>query len=337
MSVKYHTDYRKVKSRLWGNEQVLIVDDDRVTLELLEKHLADAGYKPLVAQNGLQALDILYERKPAMVICDWLMPKLNGIELCRAVNTLKDDYFIYFIMLTVQSEKNHLMEAFDAGVDDFLRKPFDRDELLARVAVGVRIGSLCNELNEQIVKVRRLNGELNCLNIKLQQTAITDNLTGLPNRRRGILKLNELWDRARRYGHPFSCAMIDIDHFKRVNDVYGHLAGDNVLRQMAAILSRTVRNVDHVYRVGGEEFLIIFPDLTVKEAEACAGRCREQVESKQFLPQKPALSITISIGVSEYDKSMTKPDDLLRISDKLLYAAKKQGRNKVVVAVAAAK
>lgn len=332
MTVKYYKDYRKIKSKLRDNEQVLIVDDDRATLALLKKPLIDAGYKLLIAQNGLQALDILYECKPAIIICDWLMPKLNGIELCQAVNSLKDDYFIYFIMLTVQSKKHHLLEAFVAGVDDFLCKPFDTDELLARVGVGVKIGNLCNELNEQVGKVYRLNGELNYLNTKLQKMAVTDSLTGLLNRSQGILKLSELWDTAKRYGHTFSCAMIDIDHFKHVNDVYGHLSGDDVLRQITVVISKSVRNVDFVYRVGGEEFLIIFPNSTAEEADVYAKRCRELVESKCFLSNKQQLSVTVSIGVSEYDNSMTKPYDLLRAADRLLYSAKEQGRNRVVTA-----
>ncbi len=328
------TNYKKIKSKLWGNEQILVVDDDRTNLKLLKKYLTEAGYKPLFAQNGLQALDILYEHRPAIVICDWLMPKLNGIELCRAINLLKNDYFIYFIMLTIQSEKSHLLEAFDSGVDDFLCKPFDRDELLARVGVGVRIGSLCSELNEHIVKFHKLNTNLNRLNAKLQKTAITDNLTSLLNRRQGILKLRELWDLAKRYGQSFSCAMVDIDHFKSVNDIYGHLAGDNVLRQIATILKNSVRKVDSVYRMGGEEFLIIFPNSTAEEATIYAERCKELVESKTFLPQKQKSPITISIGISEYDQTMNKPDYLLQAADELMYTAKKQGRNKIVVTAA---
>ena len=297
MTTEYHSGYRKVKNKLWGNEQVLIVDDDRTALALLKRSLADAGYKPLIAQNGLQALDILYEYKPAMIICDWLMPKLNGIELCQAVNSLKEDYFIYFIMLTVQSQKNDLLEAFNAGVDDFLCKPFDKDELLARVEVGARIGGLCNELNEQVVRSNRLNSELNSLNIKLQKMAITDNLTGLSNRRQAMLKLREMWDMAQRYEQSFSCAMVDVDHFKYVNDVHGHLTGDEVLRQLASVLSRSVRKVDSVYRVGGEEFLIIFPNSDAEKANFYAERCRELVESKRFLSDKQPLSVTISIGI----------------------------------------
>ena len=331
MTIKYQADYKKIKNKLWGNEQILVVDDDRTTLELLKKTLTDAGYKPLIAENGLQALDILYECKPAIIICDWLMPKLDGIEFCKAVNSLKEEYFFYFIMLTIQSEENYLLEAFNAGVDDFLCKPFDKDELLARIKVGLRIGSLCNELNDHVTKVHRLNNELNHLNTELQKTAVTDNLTGLLNRQQGILKLRSLWETAKRYGQTFSCAMIDIDHFKNINDVYGHLTGDNVLRQIAAVLLRSVRKVDRVYRVGGEEFLIIFPNSNAEEACIYAQRCRELVESKRFMSQEQELSLTISVGVTEYDKSMIKPDNLLRAADKLLYIAKEQGRNRVVI------
>ena len=161
--------------------------------------------------------------------------------------------------------------------------------------------------------------------------AITDSLTGLLNRRRGILKLGEQLDMAKRYDQPFSCAMVDIDYFKYVNDVYGHLVGDNVLRQIATILSQSVRKVDHVYRVGGEEFLILLPNTEKKSAWETAERIRKIVEQSRHPFNGENISYTVSFGVSSFDIDAQNVEELLENADIALYEAKSKGRNRVEI------
>ena len=190
-------------SRILDSEQVLIVDDNPTTLEVLNNLLLNAGHKTLLAKNGLQAINLLYEHKPAIVISDWMMPKMDGLKFCQTLQSLKEDYFIYFIMLTIKSEKKEILKAFGEGIDDFVSKPFDPDELLARVNVGIRMASMCNELCEKAKRTNKLNAELSRLNAKLKKTAATDPLTGLLNRRQGMLKLKEMWNLAARYQRTF--------------------------------------------------------------------------------------------------------------------------------------
>jgi diguanylate cyclase (GGDEF)-like protein len=319
------------KPVILGSEQVLIADDDSMTLDILNTHLLSAGYKTLLAKNGLQAVKLLYEHKPAIVISDWMMPKMDGLKFCQTIKSLKEDYFIYFIMLTVKSEKKEMLQAFSEGIDDFLAKPFDHDELLARVNVGIRMASLYNDLNEKAEKTKKLNADLSNLNKKLRKIAVTDDLTGLFNRRQGMLKLKEMWNMAERYERTFSCAMIDIDNFKNINDTYGHIAGDEVLKQFGSVLLESKRQVDYIFRMGGEEFMLLFPYTRADEARNYTERCRELVSLTNFLSPEQKLKLTISVGLAEYSKDMTNPDDLLRLADKSLYTAKKQGRNKVFI------
>ena len=311
-------------------EPVLVVDDDPVSLELLSRHLAAAGHEPILAESSGQALSIISERGTQIIVCDWLMPGMNGLELCREIRSRQADRFVYFIMLTIQSDKDRLLEAFDAGVDDFLSKPFHKGELLARMRAGTRLMQLYSQLNERQLATNRLNAELSRLNNKLQQMANTDALTGLLNRRQALRKLREQWAHAERYSRPLSSAMVDIDHFKRINDEYGHLKGDEVLQRIGSILAQAVRAADFVCRIGGEEFLILFPEQTVDQASVSAERCRALVESEGFALQGRSESVTVSIGIAEQTKKMTGPDDLLKAADSCLYSAKGRGRNRVV-------
>jgi diguanylate cyclase (GGDEF)-like protein len=317
-------------------ERVLVIDDDPVSRDLVSLHLSAAGYEPLPAENGILALAMIHQRLPRIVISDWLMPKMDGLQVCRQIRSLQSDSLTYFIMLTVQSDKAKLLEAFDAGVDDFLSKPFHEGELLARVRAGSRIVRLCDELKERSQSLSRSNMELCRLNEKLRQSSTTDDLTKLFNRRQAMVRLREQWALCERYGHSLACAMIDIDHFKRVNDTYGHLRGDVVLQQIGGVLLANVRASDSVYRIGGEEFLILFPQQTADQASVSAQRCCEKVRSAVFARADRTEPITISVGVAQRGASMRNPDDLLRTADDTLYAAKREGRNRVLVSRSAA-
>jgi len=310
---------------------ILVVDDDPAALETVANCLAAGGHTPFKVANSLQAIEVMRTRRPSIVLCDWLMPGMDGLELCRHIKSRTADPFIYFIMLTVQSGKEHLKEAFQAGADDFLCKPFHPDELLARINAGIRTADLYDELAEQNITAQRLNAELSQLNARLRQTVNTDEITGLFNRRYGMNMLKELWAMAHRYEQPLSAAMIDVDHFKLINDEFGHLKGDEVLQSLGRILAAGIRTSDVACRIGGEEFLILMPGVTSEQAYVCVERLRIKVESSSLLGGEPPRRVTVTAGIAHHTKAMTKPDDLLKAADDCLYAGKRAGRNRTAM------
>jgi diguanylate cyclase (GGDEF)-like protein len=235
-------------------------------------------------------------------------------------------------MLTSHSDKADLLHAYQAGVDDFVSKPFDQEELLARVRAGIRNGKLHDDLMRKANGSKALNAQLATVNSRLERLSITDELTGLFNRRHAMLRLEEQWSIAERYGKPLTIAMIDIDHFKEVNDTYGHDGGDAILRQVTKILREQTRGNDPVCRVGGEEFLIILAMQTCAEAQFCAERCRAAVERHAFEVGGTKLKVTISVGIATRLPKMGQVTDLLKAADQQLYAAKDAGRNVVRIA-----
>jgi diguanylate cyclase (GGDEF)-like protein len=310
---------------------ILVVDDDPAALETVSNCLAVGGHTPFKAAGGLQAIEAVRTRRPSIILCDWLMPGMDGLELCRRIKSQTAEPFVYFIMLTVQSDKKHLKEAFNVGADDFLSKPFHPEELLARISAGIRMVDLYDQLTEQNLVAQRLNAELSRLNARLRQTANTDELTGLFNRRHGVGRLKELWAMADRYGQPLSAAMIDVDNFKRINDEFGHLKGDEVLQGIGRILAAGIRTSDVACRFGGEEFLILLPGVASEQACVCLERLRIKVESASLLGGDTPRRVTVTIGIAHYTKAMAKPDDLLKAADDCLYAGKRAGRNRTVL------
>ena len=310
---------------------ILVVDDDPAALETVASCLAAGGHTPFKAASGFQAIEAIRARRPSSILCDWLMPGMDGLELCRRIKSQTADPFIYFIMLTIQSDKEHLKEAFQAGADDFLSKPFHPEELLARINAGIRMVDLYEELTEHNLAAQHLNAELSQLNARLRLTTNTDELTGLFNRRHGMSMLKELWSMADRYEQPLSAAMIDVDHFKLVNDEFGHLKGDEVLQSLGRILAAGIRTSDIACRVGGEEFLILLPGVTSEQAYVCLERLRIKVESSLLLGGEPPRRVTVTTGIAHHTKAMTKPDDLLKAADDCLYAGKRAGRNRTMM------
>jgi len=313
-------------------ERVLVIDDDPGTLALVARSLVEHGYNPLLAENGLEGLKLFRQHEPRLVVCDWLMPGMDGLEICRELKTDGAHGLVYVIMFTIQSSESRVVEAFDTGVDDFLRKPFTEGELVARIRAGGRIVRLYDERTAQLAAARRANVELSRLNRRLEELATTDELTGLLNRRQALSKLYEYVAVARRYQQRFSCAAIDVDNFKEINDEYGHIKGDEVLQRIGAVLCESVRSMDVVCRVGGDEFLVIFPNQISENAAIGAEGCRTAVASKVSVECKP---VGISIGVAHFAEDMTHPSDVLRAADKALYDAKRAGKNVVVAARAA--
>ncbi|MBN2561326.1 MAG: diguanylate cyclase [Phycisphaerae bacterium] len=321
------------------DEKILIVDDDQSMLLLLEKYLADSGYEVLQATNGQEALHIVLAEAPRIVITDWMMPEMDGLELCRALRAHEGVRLVYIIIVTAHSDVDHIVEAFEAGADEFLSKPVRKAEFLARLRAGNRIIRAESDLQRRTLDIHRLNAEmavanekLELANDKLKRMATTDELTGLLNRREAMNRLRALWNSLERYGHVFSCIMVDIDHFKRFNDTYGHATGDAVLRETGAVLQTNIRTTDMACRLGGEEFLILCPNVSARGAAVCAENLRAAFESHEFGHEGVQMTVTISLGVAEWGPHLTRPDDLLSEADSALYESKKAGRNRVTIA-----
>jgi two-component system cell cycle response regulator len=303
---------------------VLVVDDDPLTFALLERPLTFSGFPALSAGDGHEAIEIARVRRPQIVILDWVMPGLHGPAVCRELRSLWTPP-PYVIMLTVHSATQRIVEALDAGADDYLTKPFESAELCARLRAGVRTVGLQRSLAARALVGQRMARRMAILNGKLEALASTDELTGLLNRRSGIARLDQEWRLSVRYDHPLACAMIDIDNFKRINDTLGHVGGDAVLRNVGAVLRDTARDTDMVIRHGGEEFLVVMPHQNENGAALAAERYRAAVEAA-------CGGTTISAGVAARSAESATPERILRHADAALYAAKRRGKNCVHLA-----
>jgi diguanylate cyclase (GGDEF)-like protein len=309
------------------NYRVLIVDDDSVSLLLLADHLRAAGHETMVARDAAEAKELLSCQTAQIVVADWVMPGTSGVDLCRWVRQRENCRGIHFVILTMYAQKEKLVEAFDAGVDDFLSKPIEPTELIARLGSWKRMIQLRADLEAQYRAVAKLNQDLIAANEKLYELAAIDELTGLPNRRQAVKRLQEHLARRRRYGEVLCCAMIDIDQFKSLNDTNGHAVGDLILRRTAELLRQSVREVDEVFRVGGDEFLIIFPRQHIDDAARIGERCRLAIESSRVTRRGADIGWSVSIGVAEPSDPSTGALDFLEGADQALYRAKARGRN----------
>lgn len=307
--------------------RVLVVDDDPFAVELLKRILEQAHYEVLTATDGREAVRVLSEKGASIVITDWFMPNMDGIELCRAIRCSESLGFVHVVILTAHGNKRRLLSAFEAGADDFVSKPFDRHELLVRVRAGARIVKLERDMFRRSREAAKHNARMAVLNDRLERLATMDELTGLLNRRQALIKLNELWALATRYELPFSCVLFDIDHFKKFNDQHGHDAGDAVLRATSRVAADSVRLVDVVARIGGEEFLVICPNTDGEGAVIVADRLRSRIEQIVVPHNDLRLHVAVSLGVAERHGGTADADALLKLADNALYAAKAAGRN----------
>ncbi len=304
--------------------RILIAEDDAVSRTILRRAVEKIGHECLASADGEEAWS-LYKENPDLdvIISDWMMPGVDGLELCRRVRGDNRDRYTYFIFLTALGDREHLLQGLDAGADDYLSKPLDRDELRMRLTSALRVTDLHRRLAFQ-------NGELEKLNRMLFEQSRQDPLTSLGNRLRLREDLQILQSRAERYGHNYAVALCDVDFFKAYNDRYGHLAGDDVLRWVAAALSSGLRTGDTAYRFGGEEFLLVLPEQDAVAAIAITERLRQAVEGLG-IPHADGLPlgvVTISAGVA-VSAEAGDADGLLKAADRALYAAKEAGRNRV--------
>lgn len=301
-----------------SREKVLVADDSSIYRKLVTQALSPQGYEVLLADTGRQAVEFFHRERPSLVITDWLMPDLNGIELCRQIRSEAGESYVYIMILTSIAEKDKVVAGLTAGADDYLTKPFHRDELLARVRVGQRL----LDLHHQIEEKNRL----------LEELALTDPLTGLPNRRAVDSWAERQLSGAARHGFSFWVTLIDLDYFKQVNDTHGHDAGDAVLRRFAEILKSHTRLSDICGRIGGEEFLQILTYASEQDTFMVLDRLRQAFEKECFSFAGAPVRVTASLGAAGCVGKLNAPPDLgalMSRADAALYRAKRSGRNRV--------
>ena len=295
--------------------RVLAAEDNPVFQSMLRTMLTKWGYLPVIARSGTEAWRILESvEAPRLAVLDWMMPGLDGVEICRRVRGANREPYIYILLLTARTESQDLIDGMDAGADDYLTKPFNAHELRVRLHAGRRI----LDLQAELLKTREA----------LREQATHDGLTGLFNRNTILEALDDEISRAARSHQPVSVIMADLDRFKLVNDTHGHLAGDAVLREAARRLKSSARRYDSVGRYGGEEFLILLPGCDAADAAAQAERMCDAIGTTPFVTPSQPLLVTASLGVA--CSSHCPPEALVHQADEALYAAKAGGRNQVV-------
>ena len=295
----------------------MVGDDDRASRDLMQYLLGRWGFNPQMARDGVQAWEILQERdKPTLAVLDWLMPGLSGIEISQKIRAVNTHNYTYILMLTAKSEQSDLITALRAGADDYLKKPLDAEELQARLLVAER--------------TLRVQSELVVARDLLAQEAKTDFLTGLLNRGGIMRELDREISRSHRLHDLFSIIMVDVDHFKGINDSYGHDIGDQVLRETVARMREIIRAHDSLGRYGGEEFLAVLTGCNEAAALIAAEKLRERIYNEPFSVSGSQLRVTASFGVATAGGE-TSPQALLRAADLALYRAKNDGRNCVRV------
>lgn len=295
--------------------QVLVVDDSLTHLKLLEQTLTREFDAVHLARSGRDALEIFERAQPAFVITDCEMPDLSGFELCQRIRATQSSY-AYIIMVTSIAEKENIVKGLAAGADDYLTKPFHAEELRARVKVGRRLMDLHRQLEEK--------------NRLLEQAALTDALTGLPNRRAIETWASHQLAAASRHLFSFWVILIDLDHFKRVNDTYGHAAGDTVLTGFAKVLKACTRSSDMSGRIGGEEFLHVLTHAEEEHVPMIVERTRSKLRAVTFALGGADVAVTASFGIAGFRKGETATGfvDLLTRADRMLYRAKQRGRDR---------
>src|ERR1700733_13020999 len=302
--------------------QILVVDDSPVSRKLVEHALEESEYSLLFARSGQEALDLFRQHSPSIVLTDWMMPDFSGLELCGQIRADGQREYTYVIVLSAKAEKDHVVKGLAAGADDYLTKPFDPAELLARIGVGCRTVELHREIDAK--------------NRLLEALAHTDSMTDLPNRR----AIEDWADRqlrgAARHNFPMWVVQADLDSFKEINDNHGHDAGDVVLKRFSDILKGNTRASDICGRMGGDEFVLVITHVERRYIETTINRLREEWAGSEFEFGGKRVSLTASFGIAGFcGKAAPTFQGLMAQADKALYAAKRTGGNRVEVHVEA--
>ncbi|WP_353930312.1 diguanylate cyclase [Okeanomitos corallinicola TIOX110] len=303
---------------------ILVVDDVKMNLQIMANILDKEGYEVTLASNGYQALERVYSAQPDLILLDLMMPEINGLEVCEKIQCNPELADIPIIFLSASQEQDHLLKAFEKGAVDYLTKPFNTGELLARVKMHL-------ELKYSRQKLKKLLEEQVALVQQLEKLANTDTLTGIWNRRYLLIVAEQEIKRSQRYNFSFSVLLIDIDKFKKINDTYGHNVGDEVIIFMTQIVINNLRKPDCFGRFGGEEFVVLLPETDTDEALIVAERIRTSIQNQSITVEDKQVSITISIGVSGYHLGDKTIDTMIQRADQALYQAKNQGRNRVII------
>jgi len=291
--------------------KILIAEDDRISSKILEKHITGWGYDVLVVPDGKKAWQTFKKNEVGIVLLDWMMPEITGLDLCRKIRNDKSGKYTYIVLLTAKKKQKDINKGLAAGADEYLTKPFNPIELKARLKTGKRIIDLLEKLHKQ---------------------AIHDGLTKVFNRREITRILNEEFHRTQRTNQPLSTIMLDIDHFKKINDTHGHPVGDEVLVEIVSRITAKMRAYDKIGRYGGEEFIIILPHNPLESVKKIAERIRINISQKTIQTSAGPLQLTASLGCTSTENiEASSTEMMIKISDKALYNAKNNGRNCTVV------
>jgi diguanylate cyclase (GGDEF)-like protein len=306
-------------SRTVVGSTVVVADDDRITRELLAGILRGHGFIVETVADGQMAVERVARGDVDLVLLDILMPRLSGLEACRLLKGMTSDTFLPVLLVTVKTDTASRVEGLKIGADDYVCKPFDENELIARIEAMLRI----KKLNDHVIKARA----------KLEQLSVHDDLTGLYNYRYLHTRLNEEFKRAERYHDPLACIVIDIDRLQSLNELAGRIFGDSVIKGVADVVRRSVREVDVVARFGGDEFLVVLPSTHFAGSVTVAERIWREVSERAFVGDLARPSrVTLSVGVALYpSRDVRTKDALLRAADTALHQAKRDGGNRICV------
>lgn len=309
--------------------KVLVIEDDRIQLHLLRNYFTQQGFETSVANNGEEALKTYLEFRPRIIVTDNYMEPMGGIEFCKTLRATADGHFVYIILITSDKDPELMKQAFKIGVNDFLAKPINHDELDARILGAIRFISMHKIQDLEHENVRNYAFKLASATRRLESLAFTDQLTGLPNRRFANTRLDLEWSKLIKNAEGFSILSLDLDHFKQINDKYGHDVGDEVLVHFAEVLQNVIRIDDTAARMGGEEFIVITPQADESNVIALGQRIRAEVERNQPGDLGLGRLVTVSVGGAIADLSIDIEGwkTTLKRSDQALYEAKSAGRN----------
>lgn len=312
--------------------RIIVADGNAVTRRRTVAMLVeDSSHVVYPADNGNSALALAMDVLPHVILATFELPGLDGIELCQALRATDEGRRIHIILMDEGQSEDQLARAYEAGADGYAPLTIGTKGLHTRLRAALRFIRLQEAWEKDRAQLRQTAAELAIANRRLATAALTDLLTGLPNRRAAMDHLQQTWCATDRSGRPFAVLILDVDHFKQINDSYGHAAGDLVLREVATQLRKAARREDHVCRIGGEEFLVICPDAGVEAARLVAERLRATLASQPIAIGRTTRVVTLSIGVAEREVDMPEPEALVRTADRALYRAKSGGRNRICI------